>query len=154
MNRSMKYLVITSIMALGLAGCSGGETAEEIVQPEIVKERQANFKKFGAAFKALKEELALESPSAAAVAPHVANLASLAPEIPTWFPEGTAEGTEALPTIWEQPEEFEQKAMGLSAAAQLLQAAVDTDDAAALGEAFGEAGKACKACHDTFRQKK
>ena len=153
MNHSWKFALALPLVSLALAGCSGGEEAAEVEQPAIVKERQATLKKYGAAAKAIKEELDKESPSFEVVAPHVALLVENAPQMTTWFPEGTSEGTEALPVIWEQPEEFAAKAETLSAAAQKMQAAVEAQDVAALGEAFGETGMACKGCHDTFRMK-
>ena len=155
MKHSWKLALALPLAALALAACSGGESeqAAGIEQPEIVKSRQAILKDYGAAAKAIKEELEKDEPSLEAVAPHVALLVENAPQMTTWFPEGTSEGTEALPGIWEQPEEFAAKAEALSAAAQKMQAAIDANDVAALGEAFGETGMSCKGCHDTFRLK-
>lgn len=70
------------------------------------------------------------------------------------WPEGSAQGevedSEALPAIWENPEDFEAKHQGLIAAATAFQAAAGTDLAGLQG-ALGAVGGACGACHETYR---
>ncbi|SIS93465.1 c-type cytochrome [Paracoccus saliphilus] len=76
--------------------------------------------------------------------------------VPALFPEGTAEGeaddSDALPAIWENPEDFARKF------ADLGEAATGAGDAVMggqenIGPALQKLGGACKACHDDYRKK-
>lgn len=71
------------------------------------------------------------------------------------FVEGTSAddeaGSEALPVIWEKPDDFRAKFAGLR------DAAAGSPEAAAGGQeavvaVVQKLGSACKACHDTYRK--
>ena len=83
---------------------------------------------------------------------HAAALASLAEITPTLFPSGSGDGkTEALPAIWENPEDFAERLDAFREAANGLRAAAETgDDVAAATQKLGQA---CKGCHDNYREK-
>lgn len=67
------------------------------------------------------------------------------------FPEGSGEGTKALPAIWENWEGFEAViAKGDAVAAAMLEAA-EAGDQAAFGAAAAGLGPVCGECHSTFR---
>lgn len=67
------------------------------------------------------------------------------------FPEGSGEGTKALPAIWENWEGFEAViAKGDAVAAAMLEAAT-AGDKAAFGAAAKGLGPVCGECHTTFR---
>jgi cytochrome c556 len=70
------------------------------------------------------------------------------------FSPGTETGdTKAKPEIWLEPEDFKAKADKVQQeVAKLLQVAKG-GDFNALKAQVGETGKACKACHDKFRNK-
>jgi cytochrome c556 len=71
-----------------------------------------------------------------------------------WFPAGTgpeAGETRALPLIWQKPEDFKAAQKVFSEAAPKLLSAADAGDLDALKSTYGDLGKACKNCHDTFR---
>lgn len=99
-----------------------------------------------------------EAPYDAAVAGKAAaNIAALSSVIsPELFPQGTAageaEGSEALPAIWEKPDEFTARIAQLNEAAAKMLAAAGTDLAGVQG-AMKDMGGACGSCHETFRQK-
>ncbi len=61
-----------------------------------------------------------------------------------------AEGTKALPAIWENPDGFADKQDALIKAAMALEASAGTD-LDSLRAALGGVGKACGDCHETFR---
>jgi cytochrome c556 len=86
------------------------------------------------------------------LAAHAESLANGAAELKYLFPEGSAvDNSEALPAIWDQPEEF-QKAMDTAVkATAAFTEAVSGGDRAAIGAAFRDVGAACKGCHDKFR---
>jgi cytochrome c556 len=70
------------------------------------------------------------------------------------FPSGSDRGqTDALPAIWEKSADFEKAVEALELAASKL-GATKSADTEAVKAAFGQVGKACKGCHDSFRMKK
>jgi cytochrome c556 len=87
------------------------------------------------------------------VANHAKAIANLGTELHTIFPEGSnVEGSAALPAIWEKPEKFAEALANAEEAMATLGKAADDGDVEAIGKAFTNVGKACKGCHDTFRE--
>ena len=125
---------------------------------KVVDVRVAHYKEIGKAAKAIKDELGQSQPNLATVSANARAIEALAMQIPNWFPSGTGEQpgvkTEALPIIWDQSALFKQRAAGLAGAAHGLAAAAGTGNAAAALAASNNVGGACRACHETFRQKK
>jgi cytochrome c556 len=86
------------------------------------------------------------------VANHAKAIANLGTELHTIFPEGSnVEDSEALPVIWEEPEEFAAAVAKAEEAMAALDEAADGGDMQAIGAAFMNVGKACKGCHERFR---
>lgn len=86
------------------------------------------------------------------LAKHAEGLALSASELHRLFQDGSNVGeSEALPVIWEEPEEF------AAAYAKAEQATAGFSEAAAGGDpdaimaAFREVGGACRGCHDRYR---
>jgi cytochrome c556 len=154
-------LVCAAALLAGLAACSGeaGDEGSATVAatdaPPVIKERHDNFEAIGDAFKALRGELEKDAPDFAAVAAKASDINARAGKITGHFPAGTstADGfkTEALPAIWEKPEEFKAAATKLvDESAKLASLASGGDKAAVAAQAMAMGG-ACKGCHDTFR---
>lgn len=153
------FAVVPVSLALLLAAC-GGEEADAPAapvgdEPAAIDERQDNFEAISDAFKAIREQMDSGSPDLAAVQEAAADINTRAGLIGNYFPEGSGYDagwdTEALPAIWEKPEEFaaaQQKLVDESAKLAELAAA---GDAAAVGKQVGAMGGACKNCHDSFR---
>ncbi|MFU7529210.1 c-type cytochrome [Qipengyuania sp. ASV99] len=146
--------VLIPLLAV-LAGCGGETTAPAGDAPPVLAERHDNFEAISDNFKAIRAQLEGESPDLAAIEAAAIDINQRAERISGHFPEGTGRDagwdTEALPTIWEKPEEFtaaQQKLLEESAAMMTLAA---SGDAAAVGAQVAELGGACKNCHDTFR---
>lgn len=79
------------------------------------------------------------------------NLAALAAlDETTYWPEGTAEGTKALPAIWENADDFTAKQEGMTTASAAM-AEVAGTDLASLQAAIRDLGGACSACHREYR---
>jgi cytochrome c556 len=74
-------------------------------------------------------------------------------DVAALFPEGSGEGTEALPKIWEDKEGFAKAAEEFKAAAAAA-AASNPADVGALNEQLGAIGKSCGGCHEVYRLKK
>jgi len=80
--------------------------------------------------------------------------ASLA--IPDLFPAGTGPDafpkTEALPSIWEDPEGFKAAVDEYQSATSKLVEVAKSGDVDAFKAQFGAVGKSCGGCHDKFRK--
>ena len=59
----------------------------------------------------------------------------------------------ALPAIWAEPAKFQEAADRLQAEAVKLATAARAKDEAGVKAQFGAVGKACGACHESFRAK-
>ena len=69
------------------------------------------------------------------------------------FMAGTDKGeTKAKPEIWSNADKFKGAQDNLVKAVAALSAAAKTGNLDNVKAAFGETGKACKACHDDFRK--
>ncbi len=81
-------------------------------------------------------------------------IAALAPMIPELFGADTREfdvQTEALPVIWENMDEFEQKTQNLIEAANTFAELARAGDQRATIGGIRALGASCANCHDTFR---
>lgn len=125
---------------------------------KIVDARIAHYKEIGRAAKAIEDELGQSLPNLATVSANARVIEDLAKQLPTWFPSGTGQQpgvkTEALPIIWQQMPRFRERAAGLAGAAHGLATAAGTGNVHLVQAAASNVGAACKACHDTFREKK
>ncbi|WP_116365118.1 c-type cytochrome [Parahaliea mediterranea] len=73
-----------------------------------------------------------------------------------FFAPGSDKGqTRAKPEIWNNMQDFSDKYAALQRAADTLEDVVEDSagDRKAVAQAFGEVGKACKACHDDYKAK-
>ena len=83
---------------------------------------------------------------------HAQGLANGVMELGNIFPEGSNIGeSEALPVIWENPEEFAAAIVKVQDASLEFVDAAESGDAEAISGAFRELGMACRGCHDQFR---
>ncbi|OYX30520.1 MAG: hypothetical protein B7Y99_11595 [Caulobacterales bacterium 32-69-10] len=123
----------------------------------IIKTRQENLKKFGAASKAMQDEGKKSAPSPAVYQVNAATIAELAPQLHSWFPVGTGQEagvkTAAKPEIWARPDEFKSRADAFAAEAEKFNATVQAGDITAIKAGATELGLACRNCHQTFRQR-
>jgi cytochrome c556 len=83
---------------------------------------------------------------------HADALARASVELENLFPPESRDGdTDALPVIWENPEEFSQAVAETREATAVLQSKMGGDDRPAAIAAFAATGKTCKACHESYR---
>ncbi len=151
-------LVSVAALACLLAACSGGtseDSSAASAQPAIIKERRDNFEAIADAFKAVRGELEKGTPDLTLIAAKAGDINARAMKIEGHFPAGTstADGfkTEALPAIWEKPEEFKVASQKLVDESAKLMTLAAGGDAAAIGAQAMAMGGACKGCHDQFR---
>lgn len=155
----MQRISIIAATALSLA-LATSISAEEGPTPEqqaaiATENRQAVFKLLGVNIGPIVG-MARGAPFDAAVAERNATrMAALAPMIPELFAAMDTRSfdvdTEALPAIWENPDDFAAKAAALQEAATAFAAtAAGGDQAATLG-GLRNLGGTCGNCHDSYR---
>jgi len=171
MNFRQTGAALAAILGLGLLGACGGSGSEGgtpaadaepvvlengLTPQEQIEMRQTQLKKFGKAFKAMNDELKSSSPDVAAIQAAAATLPVESAGMEDWFPAGSGPEsgvkTDALPAIWENRADFDEKIVKFKAASDVLVAASATGDLTAIGDAFGMTGGTCKSCHDTYRK--
>lgn len=122
---------------------------------QVFDERHEGMEKIGKATKAASQQLKSSSPDLAVIRSSAATIAELAARSANWFPAGSGKDvnpkTRAKPEIWQKPDDFAAKDKDFQQAAQAFKAAADGGDLAAINSSFETLGKACKACHDTYR---
>ena len=159
---SATRLIIAAPLIAALAACGGGagDTTDGAATPEgdapaEIELRQDNFEAIGDAFKAIRGELESGDPDFLVLQASATDIHDRAGRLDGYFPEGSGRDagwdTEALPTIWEKPEEFKAAQLKfLEESATMMEVAAG-GDAAAVGEQVKALGASCKNCHDTFR---
>ena len=75
------------------------------------------------------------------------------PKIPAMFPEGSGEGTDALPNIWTDNAGFVALVDKANAAAAEAMTAAQAGDDAMLMEKLKGVAAVCGECHQTYRAK-
>jgi cytochrome c556 len=146
----------TLIAAMVGALAAGGMVAVATVawaQADVIKQRQENRKATAGEMRAIKAIVDAKGDAKGAVA-HAAKLKELETAFDKMFPPGSDKGdTKALPTVWSDMAGFQKASANAMAAYDKLAVAAGSGDVAALGAAFADTGKACGACHTTFRMK-
>ncbi len=86
---------------------------------------------------------------------HVQALVNLKDEIDSLFNEGSdLEDDRALPAIWENADAFADAVENFEAAVEAFSEVASDGGMQAIDAAQREVGKACKGCHEDFRQEK
>jgi len=151
--------VLTIGMALALAGVMAGLSASTAFAQGnaagVIQYRQkvmsAQSGHLGGIGQILKNGLDFT----AHIPQHAQAIADLAKLIPDLFPDGTQKGkTDALSEIWQDRDDFKDKARALETEAAKLARVALSGDASAIGPQVKKVGKACGACHKKYRQPK
>lgn len=152
-----KYLAIVSHKSVRIA-CTGLLAAvcaaSAFAQKEVMHERHEGFEDMGGAMKAINGQLKSDAPNIAKIDKNAEVIAALAVKVAGWFPKGSgpeAGKTDALPSIWEKPEEFSKSTEDFVAASKALTAATKGGDVAAIKKQFMALKETCGSCHDSFR---
>ena len=154
---SMKsWLAIAVIGAIGITGTITASAQEEA--SGVVALRQGVMKTLGLQTQIVKGVVTGETDQMATAAAAADTIQNYAYTLPALFPEGSISGmgpTDALPAIWEKPDEFKQAAERLADLAAALKAEVEAGDPKKSLAAFARLGKeGCGGCHADFRKKK
>jgi len=162
-NMSMKSLIslalaaALSVAVANAAAPSAPPSPEDVAKGQI-ETRQGLFKVIGATWGPVGGMMRGTSEfNAAAVAKAATRLSQLAPIIPDLFVGDTRKFTQfkstSLDGIWNSQADFKAKADDLAKAATELATVAATGDKANTLKAAGAIGKACGACHDSYRAK-
>ncbi len=148
-----KPLAIALVLALGATGALAASAAENAIAT-----RQAGYKKIGASFKAISDELKKSSPDAKVIAANAQVVNAQSAQVPKWFPKGSGPEagvkTEAKPNIWTDSAKFAVAAANFHTEAGKLQTISATGNIDAIKAQFRATGATCKACHDVYRIEK
>jgi len=159
---SKARLIAATPLIVLLAACGGeaGDAAEEAAPagdaPPELEIRHDNFEAIGDSFKVIREQLETDAPDMAAIQTAAGDINTRLQRLPDLFPEGTSMeagyDTEALASIWEDPDGFSEATQNAIALSEEMMAAAASGDPAAVGAQVGNIGlNGCKACHDKFR---
>jgi cytochrome c556 len=148
----MRNKFLSSVMASVLIVVFSGQVTAETSDEDAFKYRQTIM----TALKGHAGAIAMQARGLAGdpeyVAKHAKAVADLGAEIHTLFAAGSnVEDSEALPAIWEKPDDFAAAVAAAEEAMAALGEAADGGDMAAVGAAFRNVGQSCKGCHDDFR---
>lgn len=144
----------TIALALCLAVTAASFSARAETSSEDAKDyRQAVMSALGAHISAISMHVRGLVDDNGFLDEHAKSLARTAAELGHVFPAGSDVGdSEALPAIWERPEEFTEVVAEAERAAAALAEAASSGDRQAVGAALREVGAACRGCHDDFRK--
>ena len=151
-GRLRTWIVGVAAVAAVAAGIGGASAADE--SENVIKYRQNVMRSIGGHTGAIAAVVKGEVTFGSHVSTHAEAIAATSQLIVDMFPEGTLTGAEtrAKPEIWQDWDDFRARANDLqTAAGNLVQVVNGGGDAAAVGAAFGEVGKACGGCHRPFR---
>ena len=146
----------TAIAAGVILALAAGAVLAQSSAEAVIKARKAHMQlqafNLGPLGAMAKGEMPYDAAQASAAAGNLAALVSM--NMGRYFPEGSAqgqaEGTRALPAIWENGEDVMAKVAALNEAVTALNATAGTDLASLQG-AMGAVGEACGACHKAYR---
>lgn len=151
----MKRIPLWIAASLVLAGAATAVTAADMAS--VVQARQAHYKEIGKAMKGIGDSLGSPSPQLPAIQAYARQIDQLAPQIPSWFPAGSGPEagvkTGAKPDIWAKPTEFKADAVAFATEAHHFDQVATAGDLNAIRAEALSLGKACKTCHESFRQK-
>lgn len=151
-----------AMAAAGLMVAGGGALAHDhmgamptTAAGKAAYARHQNFKKQGAAFKAINDELKKGAPDKAGIARNAAALKTLAGQLPSWFPKGSGREsgfkTDAKPEIWGDAAGFQAAVNRLQVESSKLSQVAAAGDIGAVKAQVRATGGACKNCHDKYR---
>jgi cytochrome c556 len=151
----MSVRILTSVACVTAIACSTLLFAQSHPDAaKIMQDRHENYEKIGDSFKTIRDQLRGDR-DVAAITGAAETINTLAPQIKTWFPEGTGPETgietEALAKIWQDKAGFNAAADKLVTEAGNMLVAAKSGDLGQVGNNVRTLGGACKNCHDSYR---
>jgi cytochrome c556 len=153
MPHARRKLTVVVSIALGIAVPVGVLLAAASARNQQ-KARHDHYHELGDAFKTVRDQTRAGAPDMAKIKAAAQVISEASIDQGRWFPAGTgpeAGKTRARAEIWTRPEDFKAAQKVFSDAAPKLLAAANAGDLNTVKSTYGDLGKACKNCHDTFR---
>lgn len=152
MNRIARQISFGSAMCLVLAAAPAG-AAGEAAPEKLIKARQSAYFLMGQQMARInatvKGDLPFDKPALGLSAEALEVMSRI---VADQFPAGTDQGnTRAKPEVWKDQAKFKQLMVASQTEASKLKTAVHGGDLAAIKAAYGSTSRACKACHDSFK---
>ena len=153
----MKRVISTMILSVAalLGATVALPAAAQFAKPEdAIKYRKAAFTVMGTHFGRVAAMANGRIPFDAKVAAENAELATMMSKLPyAGFVDGSDKGdTKAEAKIWTEMDKFKAAATKMQDEMAKLNVVAKGGNLDAIKVAVGETGKACKACHDTYRK--
>ena len=153
MKRHFSTLLLTGAALLGAAIAL--PAAAQFAKPEdAIKYRKAAFTVMARHFGIVAGMANGKIPFDAKAAVDNAEIATMMSKLPyAGFVEGSDKGeTKAEPKIWAEKDKFNAAATTMQEAMAKLNVVAKSGNLDAIKVAVGDTGKACKACHDSYRK--
>lgn len=153
-----KLVIVAGLLGLSAAAVSAKVNMSAVPASKakaVMHARHEGMETIGKSMKALYRASKADPVDVATAKVEAARMAGLSKQADNWFRAGTGPDkgkTGAKPEIWKDPKDFAAKLEGWQQASAALDAAAKSGDGAAIQSAFGDLGKSCKACHDTYRK--
>jgi cytochrome c556 len=142
-------VLVLAAFAVSLAGMAGMASGAD----DLIKARQTLMKSNGPGLKAVYQMLKGDTPFDSGVAEKaMQKLANDAGVLPTLFKPGSDVGSNALPLIWTEFDQFEALYAKLGTDAQAAANAAAAKNIEGLRSAFADIDKDCGACHGKYRR--
>ena len=128
-------------------------TVSPLASGDVIRDRQLNFKLSKKSMKALREAIKTEDLSGAqkAVNFHIDWSGKLISYFPPESGASMNNNSDASGDIWEDFERFQKMNLDYAQATSRLNSALVLSDFELASKNFFSMAKACKACHETFR---
>lgn len=124
---------------------------------DAIKARRTNYKEIGGAFKTISDEVKTGAPIIDVIAPAAQEILRRGKMQMNFFPVGSGpesgEKTHAKAVIWSELDNFHKLHQDFLDAATNLNTAIASGDVATITKAQQTLGKACKSCHDRYRER-
>ena len=160
---SAQWRFITRAVAVGVTASAAfaiatAQAPRGASAAAVITARQEGFKKLGAAFKIVHNEVANSSPDAGKVAAAAAQIKASTGLIDSWFPPGSGPEsglkTHARTEIWTDAGGFAAtRAAYIRQAEKSARQLTNPGEQGAWKDASAALGQACKDCHDSYRVK-
>jgi len=149
----VKYLSKTTLSLLLIGALSSAAMAADF--KSVITHRQGIYDVMAGHMKVLKSILFQGGSQIGDVNYHASAILNAAKHHGKAFPKGSDKGkTNALPVIWEKPDEFKAAGKNLGKALNSFIAVTKNptkENLPQMQAAFKKVGKACGSCHDNFR---
>ena len=153
MKFKVKLVISSALVALAIGAALPAVAADSA--DNAIKYRQTVMKAMAGHMGAIAAIVTGKISAKDDLKAHATAMEAMASVVPHLFPEGSDFGeTEALPAIWQKPDDFKKAVAAYVTAADMMNKAAMGGDMAATGAALKALGGSCGGCHKSFREKK